>query len=87
MKKSFFIGLCALIATLIMVCCSHPNKPEPTEPILITPDSDTTFQNITTWDTILCPNLKIYQIRWQTMKYPLRENMMYQLLLNTKARQ
>ena len=83
MKKSLFIVLCALIATLIMVCCSHSNNPEPTEPIVITPDSDTTFQNITTWDTILCPNLKIYQIRWQTTSNGLDTMYVYTFEIST----
>ena len=62
--KTILSTICC--ALLIMMSCTPSSEPESPEPIVITPDSDTTFQNITTWDTILCPNLKIYQINYFT---------------------
>ena len=65
-KKHFFISyLLLLIVGVLFVSCSGNDPKEPKE-LVITAETDTTLQNITSWDTIRCPYLKISSQRWQT---------------------
>lgn len=62
--KTILSTICC--ALLIMMSCTPSSEPESPEPIVITADSDTAFQNITTWDTIRCPGMKTYQFKWKS---------------------
>ena len=80
MKRISYLLL--LILGVLFVSCSG-DEPKELEKLVITAESDTTLQHISSWDTIRCPNLKIYQIRWQTTSDGLDTMYVYTLEIST----